>query len=451
MTSTSRHNDVDSGIGDNSDNNNNINSSYQQQQATKETERMSAKNILPGSSFQDMGPSTMLGMLGIGSTSPILKMAYNINLQQQQQQQRDNAIVFAKINKDSLSTRTSTGTSIENRNKKKKTPTIPSNNSNTDKKNTNYEQQKTVSKPKEIIATSSLTAKKNIDQFHNVLSASPARKNKNSPSRKRTESTPKAKITPIKTSMFRKETTTNVKGNSTSINMSTEIVIPALSPKRPNRFSPINNAAGGANNNDNKKKKNNNPGTNEAEMKRKQELLDAEQRMEQMEKDARKRLLSAMREQEKDMERQKIAKLAKAKSRKEQELRKRTNRTAKNDNTKTKYNGENNEKKLDEKKKKSNNKNDIANTASNTWKLFLFILFLTLCVFLLYKNFGNRAIISKESVVLDGDATLASDVGSTLHENPQNNEKKVHSKKSIYVKKRKKGTKRKKSEKKGRD
>ncbi len=120
MTSTSRHNDVDSGIGDNSDNNNNINSSYQQQQATKETERMSAKNILPGSSFQDMGPSTMLGMLGIGSTSPILKMAYNINLQQQQQQQRDNAIVFAKINKDSLSTRTSTGTSIENRNKKKR-------------------------------------------------------------------------------------------------------------------------------------------------------------------------------------------------------------------------------------------------------------------------------------------------------------------------------------------
>ena len=165
-----------------------------------------------------------------------------------------------------------------------------------------------------------------------------------------------------------------------------------------------------------------------------------------MEKDARKRLLNAMREQEKDMERQKIAKLAKVKSRKEQELRKRTNRTAKNDNTKTKYNGENNEN-----KKKSNNKNDIAKTASNTWKLFLFILFLTLCLFLLYTNFGNRVIMSKESVVLDDDATLATDVGSILHENAQNNEKKVHSKKSNNGKKRRKGTKWKKSEKKGKN
>ena len=200
MSSATLHNDVDSSVEDNNDNNNN--SSYQQ--ATKEAERTSAKNTLAGSSFQDMGPSTMLGVLGIGSTSPILKMAYNINLQHQQQQQKDNAIAFAKINKGSLSTRTSTGTSIENKKGKKKIPMISSNNNNTDKKSTNYKQQSTVPKPKEDIDTSSFNIKKNIDKIHNVLPASPPRKKNSSPSRNRADSTPKAKTIPTKTNIITK-------------------------------------------------------------------------------------------------------------------------------------------------------------------------------------------------------------------------------------------------------
>ena len=138
--------------------------------------------------------------------------------------------------------------------------------------------------------------------------------------------------------------------------------------------------------------------TDEAKLLRKKKLMEAEQRMEQMEREARKRLLNTMREQEQEMERKKRAMEAAKKAKQVakgqgQTVRKRNVGTSRKNIEKIKESENRDLSKQKEPKsaKKKPIANDAMKTLPSTWRLVVFLLFLFVCLFILYFGFGNRS------------------------------------------------------------
>ena len=182
------------------------------------------------------------------------------------------------------------------------------------------------------------------------------------------------------------------KSSSSKSKKALPVVTPALSPKRHNRFSPT----GGVSPPPSKQAREK---TDEAELLRKKKLMEAEQRMEQMEREARKRLLNTMREQEQEMERKKRAMEAAKKAKQVakgqgQTVRRRNVGTSRKNIEKIKESENRDLSKQKEPKsaKKKPVANDAMKTLPSTWRLVVFLLFLFVCLFILYFGFGNRSV-----------------------------------------------------------
>ena len=169
----------------------------------------------------DETPPQMM-MLGMGSKSPILKMAYNINLQQHHQKNsnnndNNNIISFANISKMSPAT----SPTLENNNsenRKEKVDVSPltignaskqqasMNNKSTDKKDNNNNKiiSSTSSSNNNNNNNSNATTNNNskqinkIDKFDDKSLISPTRKKKNASFRNRAGSLPATKLSPLK-------------------------------------------------------------------------------------------------------------------------------------------------------------------------------------------------------------------------------------------------------------
>ena len=145
--------------------------------------------------------------------------------------------------------------------------------------------------------------------------------------------------------------------------------------------------------------------------------------MEQMEREARKRLLNTMREQEQEMEQKKRAMEA-AKKAKEvakgqgQTVRKRNVGASRKiiEKTKESENRVLSKKKEPKVAKKKPVANDAMKTLPSTPRLVVFLLFLFVCLFILYFGFGNRSVplTSKSHALKDNNPPMTEGAGVAL-------------------------------------
>ena len=377
-------------------------------------------------------PAPRLMMVGVDSRSPILSMAYNIK----QRSSNIDAVAAKALVSAAYSSEANGGG-------KEGASSPPANSGKT----AGIEQMSHERLEQTISKTTSPVKAQNSQRSENF---SPS--NRRPKQRNRAESMPPVpsppRIRPANLPPIGGESPEKQKSSKAATKKALPVVTPALSPKRLNRFSPT----GGVSPPPSKQSRDK---ADEAEMLRKKKLMEAEQRMEQMEREARKLLLNTMREQEQEMERKKraveAAKSKEAAKGHAQVVRKR-NVGASRKNREAKR-GSGNGKLLKEREKKPAI-NDVIKTLPSTWRLVAFLLFLFVCLSILYFGFGNTSapLASNSHVVKDKSPPTIKEAGVVLDKDGEEEGKdtpqvEVRKKKNTGSKKRPRGRKKKRKKK----